>query len=63
LAQVELDLADAHTRAGWMHTFGERFDQASARLARLGWRVLPLRTDESPDRVLSVLLPHRREAA
>jgi len=62
-ARVELDLSDMHTRAGWMHAFAERFEQASARLARLGWRVLPLRTDEAPDRVLTVLLPHRREAA
>jgi uncharacterized protein (DUF58 family) len=62
-APIELDLDDAYTRQAWTHAFAERFEQARLRLQRLGWRALPLRTDESPDRVLAALLPYRREAA
>jgi uncharacterized protein (DUF58 family) len=62
-ARVELDLADAHVREDWTQAFATRFEHAAARLARLGWRVLVLRTDEPPDRVLAALLPYRREAA
>lgn len=61
--RVELDLADQRARADWTQAFATRFDVAAARLTRLGWRVLAMRTDEQPDRVLAALLPYRREAA
>ncbi|MEO8223404.1 MAG: DUF58 domain-containing protein [Gammaproteobacteria bacterium] len=60
---IELDLAERDPRERWQHAFAERFQAARARLQRLGWRTLVLRTDESPDPVLSALLPQRREAA
>ena len=62
-ARVELDLADAYVRADWTQAFATRFEDAAARLTRLGWRVLTMRTDDPPDRVLAALLPYRREAA
>jgi uncharacterized protein (DUF58 family) len=62
-ARMELDLSDERVRRDWTQAFGARFEHARARLARLGWRVLVLCTDEQPDRVLAALLPHRREAA
>ncbi len=63
LARVELDLRDANARRRWALAFAERFDATAQRLARLGWRVLPMRTDESAERVLTAVLPFRREAA
>lgn len=61
--RIELDLEQVASRNAWHQAFGDRFEQAKSRLRSLGWRVLTLRTDESPDQVLSALLPYRREAA
>lgn len=61
--RTELDLGDDRTRRSWAQAFGARFEAAQTRLQRLGWRVLSLGTDEAPDRVLTALLPRRREAA
>lgn len=61
--RIELDLDRAGARRQWSGAFADRYTQAQERLRALGWRVLTLRTDEDPDRVLATLLPHRREAA
>lgn len=59
-ARIELDLDRRATQASWQHAFSERFADTEARLRRLGWHVLTLRTDDDPDRVLAALLPRRR---
>lgn len=61
--RIELDLGARDVRGRWTHEFAERFAAARERLARLGWRVLALRTDDEPANVLGALLPRRREAA
>lgn len=60
--RIELDLTDRDARERWRVAFSERFQLAQERLKRLGWRTLPVRTDEAPERVLEALLPRRREA-
>ena len=62
-SRIELDLSDAPTLKRWQELFGEHHEKARERLQRLGWRVLVMRTDDTPETVLTTLLPHRREAA
>lgn len=62
-SQIEIDLQQGSAQAAWLHAFAERFELARSRLQRLGWRAMPLSTDEAPDAVLAALLPYRREAA
>lgn len=61
--RVSLDLSQRSSRAAWSHEFAEHHEAARARLNRLGWRTFVQRTDQAPEQVLSVILPHRLEAA
>lgn len=61
--RIELDLRDRQQQQRWRASFAERFETSAKRLQTLGWKVLKLRTDEAPERVLSALLPARREVA
>nr|WP_246505688.1 DUF58 domain-containing protein [Coralloluteibacterium stylophorae] len=58
-----LDLAGASGRQRWQARFGDTIEAARARLVRLGAIARVLRTDESPEAILPLLLAGAPEAA